>query len=130
MTQPSEAIQLEAKVVAKAVHEAGLTQQDIANALNLSQSQVSRVLAGRLVRRSLAFDKICIYAYDIQARAQALGEGKPQANTSATLMNAINATWDGTEAHASALAIVIRSLGAFKPGVSCGPRNNEGEKTP
>lgn len=39
-----------------------LNQQDLATYLSASQSQVSRILAGRNSRPSKLFDDLCIYA--------------------------------------------------------------------
>jgi transcriptional regulator with XRE-family HTH domain len=101
----------EAMAAAQAARSAGLSQQDIASALGASQSQVSRILSGKSTRRSRLFDEICIYAYDAQRQHQS--QKKPLADSCPTLLDAIDAIWDGTERHAKALAVVIRSLGSL-----------------
>lgn len=109
-TQQSDLLS-EAMAAAQAVRSAGLSQQDIASALGTSQSQVSRILSGKSTRRSRLFDDVCIYAYDAEKQIQ--HRMKPSASSCTTLLDAIDAVWDGTERHAKALAVVIRSLGSL-----------------
>ena len=106
MTTPS-AIRAEALLAASRAREVGLTQGEIAYALNASQSQVSRVLAGNSKRRSRLFDEVCKYVFSI--REQESPPAPP-----AELTEALGAIWDGTPEHARALALVIRSLGALR----------------
>jgi transcriptional regulator with XRE-family HTH domain len=101
----------EAMAATQAARSAGLSQQDIASALGASQSQVSRILSGKSTRRSRLFDEVCIYAFD--AKRQHQSPKKPLADSCPTLLDAIDAIWDGTERHAKALAVVIRSLGSL-----------------
>lgn len=103
----------EAHAAAEAASSAGISQQEIAIAVGASQSQVSRILSGKSVRRSRLFDEVCIYAYDAQRRTQP--HKKASATESSTLIAAMDSVWDGTETHAKALALVIRSLGALMP---------------
>lgn len=105
----------EAALAAARAREIGLTQQDIANALGASQSQVSRVLAGQSRRRSRLFDQVCKYVFSA---------GRTEANNPppAELTEALQAVWDGTPEHATALALVIRSLGALGTGSVAGQR--------
>lgn len=100
----------QALLAAKRAKELGLTQEHIASALSASQSQVSRVLSGNSRRRSKLLDGVCKYVFSVS-----LGEAQePRSN--ADLMAALSAVWDGSEEHARALALVIRSLGALHPG--------------
>lgn len=86
------------------------TQQYVAHELNISQAQVSRVLSGKLKRRSRLLDELSVYVYGSieQTRRSAV-----LANT--TLQDALAETWDGTESHAQALAVVIRSMALLRP---------------
>jgi transcriptional regulator with XRE-family HTH domain len=84
----------------------GLTQQEIAHALGLEQSQVSRLLAGKLARRTKAFDQLCRYLR--VPPSDQLAPPFPE-----QLKEAVMATWDGSSAHADALATVIRALGVL-----------------
>lgn len=101
----------EALAAARAATAAGLRQTDIAGALGASQSQVSRILSGRSLRRSRLFDEVCIYAFDALRERDAIS--KPAAASNAVLTAALDAVWDGSERHAQALALIIRSLAAL-----------------
>jgi predicted transcriptional regulator len=88
----------------------GLDQMSIENATGVSQSQVSRVLAGKLKRRTTAFDSVCNYVH------RKAGLVSPRdVRQCATLIDALAAVWDGSETHAAALATVIQSLGVLAP---------------
>jgi transcriptional regulator with XRE-family HTH domain len=95
--------------VAQRARLAGLTQVHIAKAVSASQSQVSRVLSGRAVRRSRLFDEICIYVNNAVK-----GVSSEVVRENDELIDAIANVWDGTARHARALAEVIRSLGALR----------------
>ncbi len=88
----------------------GVTQVEIAGAVTASQSQVSRVLAGESGKRSHLLDKICIY---VESRSGAVSATHVCRN--AELIDALAFAWDGTPAHATALAAVIRSLVVLRP---------------
>jgi len=98
---------VEASLARQRAADMGLTQADIAAAVGASQSQVSRVLAGAGIRRSRLFDEVCKYVF-------AAGKTRPAVSESAELTAALEAVWDGSESHAKALALVIRSLGALR----------------
>lgn len=87
----------------------GLTQLQIADALGASQSQVSRVLAGRALRTSRLLKEVCSYVerFEHGVTAEAV-----RANPD--LVDAVTAAWDGSTSHARALAVVIRSLSVLK----------------
>lgn len=85
-----------------------LSQQQIADAVGASQSQVSRVLRGQGVRDSRLFLAVCIYV-----EMQSVGVTKDAVLENTELIEALTTTWNGTLAHAQALAAVIRSLGAL-----------------
>ena len=95
--------------VAQRARLAGLTQEHIAKAVLASQSQVSRILSGRAVRRSHLFDEICIYVNNA-----AKGVSSEVVRDNDELIDAIANVWDGTAHHARALAEVIRSLGGLR----------------
>lgn len=103
-------LRAEAIAIARTAKKSGLTQSLIATALNASQSQVSRVLAGRARRRSRIFDEVCKYVNSVGATAR-----PSSAAESTELMSALSDVWDGSHKHAKALAVVIRSLGALSP---------------
>ena len=104
----------QARLAAKRAKELGLTQSRIAAALSASQSQVSRVLSGNSRRHSKLLDGVCKYVFSMSSgKVQ-----EPRSNTD--LMAALSAVWDGTDEHAQALALVIRSLGALRPGARGG----------
>lgn len=102
----SSDLRTEALLAASRAREAGLTQWDIATALDASQSQVSRVLTGQSKRRSRLFDEICKYVFSI-------GLSSHRDVPPSELTDALHSVWDGTPEHAKALALVIRSLGAL-----------------
>jgi transcriptional regulator with XRE-family HTH domain len=93
-------------VIAQRARRAGLTQEQIAKAVSASQSQVSRVLAGKSIRQSRLYDEICVYVNNALrgVSPEAVCENKE-------LIDALANVWDGTGHHATALATVIRSLG-------------------
>jgi transcriptional regulator with XRE-family HTH domain len=101
----------------------GITQSEIAAALGASQSQVSRILAGKGQRGSRLFEEVCLYAerYEQGVTADAV-----RANDE--LVEALQAAWDGSAAHARALSTVIRSLTALKPPVR--PLSGRKEEAP
>ena len=102
-------LQAEARSLAQSVRKLGYTQSDLAMAMNASQSQISRILSGQLQRRSRLFDALCVYV-----RSARKGITADTVRTNTELMEALATTWDGTAEHATALAAVIRSLGALQ----------------
>lgn len=99
-----------ARAISQQARRAGLTQKEIAEAVSANQSQVSRVLSGKLVRRSRLYDEICIYVNNAVrgVSAEAVRENDE-------LIDALAGVWDGTAQHATALATVIRSLAGLSP---------------
>ena len=102
-------LRAEALLIAEKAKALGLSQEHIAHAVDASQSQVSRVLSGTGRRRSKLFDRVCKYVLS-QARPAA----KVPAAKHPALSAALSEVWDGSEEHAEALALVIRSLGVFQ----------------
>jgi transcriptional regulator with XRE-family HTH domain len=83
----------------------GITQSKIASRLGASQSQVSRVLAGRSVKRSKLAEEICLYAETLET-----GVSLRAVIQNAEVLEAVRHAWDGSAARARALSTVIRSL--------------------
>ncbi len=98
---------------ATVLKEAGVTQVGLAKRFGVSQSQVSRVLSDRSVTRSKLADEICRYAETLSA-----GVTRDAVLDNDELLDAICQAWDGSAAHARALATVIRSLAVLGHGAS------------
>lgn len=95
----------------------GITQSQIAEALGVSQGQISRILRGKIRRVSRLFKEACLFVerMDCGVSADAISENDD-------LINALMETWNGSSAHAKALAAVIRStkaLAAYEGGAVC-----------
>ncbi|TCV81067.1 helix-turn-helix domain-containing protein [Sulfurirhabdus autotrophica] len=91
-----------------AVEAKVITQTQIASAIGVDQSQVSRILAGQLIRASSNVQKLCKFANQLAV----FGMHDPRRNT--LLMDALSSVWDGSPEHATAIANVILSLRTFK----------------
>jgi len=90
------------------VRAAGITQTELAAALDVSQAQISRILGGHVVRRSKLLDELSVYVRVLSRSVSAdMVRNRP------SLVDALAETWDGSVAHERALVAVIRSLGAF-----------------
>ena len=102
-------IDVRARRAGEICRQRGITQAEIAEALGASQSQVSRILSGRGLRRSRLFEEVCLYAerLDVGVTVEAVRENDE-------LLDALRVTWDGSAAHAKALSTVIRSLTALR----------------
>lgn len=83
----------------------GITQSQLADRLGASQSQISRILSGRSVTRSKLAEEVCLYAETIGT-----GVSLKAVTQNQELLEAVRQAWDGSAAHAKALATVIRSL--------------------
>ncbi len=90
------------------VKQIGITQSQLAEALSVSQSQISRVLSGQGKRRTKLFDELCIYVNN-----QVQGISPDLVRENAVLLEAIASIWDGSVAQANSIATVIKSLGPF-----------------
>lgn len=86
----------------------GLTQQAIAQATGVSQSQVSRLLSGKSKRRTEAFDTVCVYVQSVSRSIT-----PTDVRECVPLVESLALVWDGSISHAEALAVVIRSLGTL-----------------
>jgi len=91
----------------------GLHQSSIAKALGASQSQVSRVFSGKTSAQSKLAKDICIYVLGSTSKSQA-----DAVRANEELIGALAEVWNGTPAHARALAVVIRSLALLSPPLS------------
>lgn len=109
----SETLQAQALRAAQVFKKLAIRQEVVAAAVGASQSQVSRVLAGRLARSSKLFRSICVYADSI---GQGVSLDAVRANSE--LVEALAVTWDGSAEHSQALAAVIRSLAVLRPSQS------------
>jgi transcriptional regulator with XRE-family HTH domain len=86
----------------------GITQGDIADAVQASQSQVSRILSGEFSRTSRVAEEVFLFVerYGVGVTVEAVKSNEE-------LVTALSETWNGSAAHAKALATVIRSLAAL-----------------
>lgn len=101
-------VQTLSQLISKRVRELGITQSTIAEAINADQSQVSRVLSGKSKRASRVFNAVCNYVNFIPPKTDVEKVSKND-----QLLEAIASVWDGTDEHAMALSIVIKSLKAL-----------------
>lgn len=84
-----------------------ITQQQIAEAIGASQGQVSRILGGQTIRSSRVAREVFAYVESFD------GVTVEMVRDNDELLEAVASVWDGSDAHAKALAIVIRSLVAL-----------------
>ena len=96
----------EAAVARANARAQGLTQLELAQALGIEQSQVSRLLSGKVTRRTPAFIALCEFLAVTRTPAEL---PLPE-----SIEGAVRAVWDGTTRHAAALATVIRTLAVLK----------------
>lgn len=87
-----------------------ISQADIAAHVGASQSQVSRILKGEGIRASRLFEEVCLFVERFEG-----GTSADAVRSNRELIEALQATWDGSTSHAKALAAVIRSLAILKP---------------
>lgn len=87
-----------------AVDILGLSQQELANATGVHQSQISRMLSGSAKRVSKNLVKVSEYLENLHISYANKSE------IPLVLKDAIQFSWDGTPGHADALARVIISL--------------------
>lgn len=94
---------------AETVRERGLTQMEIAQALNASQPQVSRILSGKATRPSRLMEEVCLYV-----ERTAGGVTAEAVRNNDELIDAVRSVWNGSATHARALAAVIRSMALLR----------------
>lgn len=98
--------QLPAPLVLRSVARAkGLTQVEIARAVGVNQSRVSRLLSGDRLPDTPTAHRVCAW---IMRSPGAVRDSDVLENKE--LIDAIAFAWDGSPQHATALAAVIRSL--------------------
>jgi transcriptional regulator with XRE-family HTH domain len=97
--------QLIASNLAQRAKSLNVTQSEIASAIGITQSQISRIFDGKIKRHSKVLDEIAKFL-DVQP----LGVTADAVLSNSELINALAATWNGTPAHSTALATVIRTL--------------------
>lgn len=87
------------------------SSSEISRLSGVSQPTVSRFRCGKIARKrhSSSFNKLCNY-YEL---ALPIVHSTNKRNNP-TISDAIMAVWDGTEAHAQAIARVIRSLKGYR----------------
>jgi transcriptional regulator with XRE-family HTH domain len=86
----------------------GYSQNTLASAAGVSQSTVSRALQGKHERQGAALLKLFSFAGLIRDAEVRSGSSEEQ------VLNAFQRAWDGTEAHAAAVARVIDALGGLQ----------------
>ena len=90
----------------------GIAQADIAAYVGASQSQVSRILKGEGIRASRLFEEVCLFVERFEG-----GVSADAVRSNHDLIEALQATWDGSASDAKALAAVIRSLAVLKHSI-------------
>lgn len=90
----------------------GIAQSDIAAHVGASQPQVSRILRGEAARCSRLFEEVCLFVERFEG-----GVTADSVRRNTDLIEALQATWDGSASHAKALASVIRSLAVLGPAL-------------
>lgn len=89
-----------------AVASGHVTQLEVSRKTGVHQSQISRILAGQVVRSSRNFERLCEFAATLPERP-----GGPQRTQESELTNALLRVWDGTPAHAAALRRLLEAVG-------------------
>ena len=93
------------ELLQKEISKLNISQVALSNALEASQSQVSRVLSGQTSMSSKLARGMQEYVF-----MRLHGSGRSRVTSNEDLMEALEVAWDGTPSHARALAAVIRSL--------------------
>jgi transcriptional regulator with XRE-family HTH domain len=84
-------------------------QEALANAMGVNQSTISRALKGSARKRlSKGLKKLCDYAGIPLTKP--VTASPPDPRTNPNLISALAEVWDGSSAHARALAKIIRDL--------------------
>lgn len=91
----------------KALRAKSVTQMELSAALSVSQSQISRVLAGKFKRYAGNARRICDYV-DVKLEAR-----NPQKGLDPRLEEALTELWDGTDRQADALVRLLRAVNAL-----------------
>ncbi len=88
--------------------EYAVCQAEASKLTHVSQSQISRILAGQFKRRSKNVNKLCKFA-NIK-----FDRHKTDPVQNRILMDALTEVWDGTDHHAKAIAKVLKALISLK----------------
>lgn len=91
--------------LSRQVRDAQFSQEQLALVMQVSQSQISRVLSGKGKRRTKLFDGLCIYMHN-----QIKGVTIHAVQESAEMLEAIASIWDGSTEQAQSIAVAIRGL--------------------
>lgn len=91
--------------------ERGITQSVLAKVIGVNQSQVSRMLAAKTLKATPKTHKLCEW---VMRSSRPTSTADVLQNTE--LIGAVAFAWDGSPQHASALALVIRSLRVLERG--------------
>ena len=94
--------------LAQLVRTRMLTQQELAAASGVHQSQVSRILAGSVKRPSRNIDRLCNYAKSRRRPGRADRRGS--AALPQVLAGVLSRVWDGSEEHAHALVDLLEAV--------------------
>lgn len=90
----------------------GLTQAQLLRTAQVSQGQLSRILAGRFTRASAAVHRLCRAAgVDV---AHHLSDTLRSAGWGTVLERALHRSWDGTPGHARELIRLLRVAKALR----------------
>lgn len=106
----TQSIQRTNELLKKELRRQKISQESLALKMRASQSQVSRILSGKTSSSSKLARDIDNYVFmqsNLSMRARLA--------SNEDLMSALEVAWDGTPAHARALAAVIRSLTLLAP---------------
>lgn len=95
----------------------GINQNEVARRARVSQSTVSRLLRQQPVRSGAA-----------RARLVTFMQERPEAGELTAVQTALTLVWDGSDAHADALAGLIAASRELWPGLS-GREGDGGERT-
>lgn len=98
-----------ARIVRTFMNKRGLNQVQLAKLAGVSQSIVSRALRHAAKRGGRARNKLCIYIQEELGAELESGVGKDR------VLTAFDQIWDKTEAHATAVAKVIKALNGLRP---------------
>ena len=95
-----------------------VSQSEVAKRAAVSQSTVSRVL-----------NRQAVYSGGARARLVMFMQNRTQ-GTTAPIQTALGLVWDGTDAHAEALADLITASGRLWPGLRGEDENDGGRRAP
>ena len=87
----------------------GATQSSLAREADVSQSAVSRAVRGKPLRQGRARERLSVY---MRQRGIEVG---PSTQGALIVLEAFNQIWDGSEAHAAAMARLIAATEGLAP---------------